>query len=189
VFDWLFEGMLPVYLTLATVGVLFLGLWWRDRKKHWLIAFASVVVLIGLYFLLDRLVETPREQIRNSLQAMERGVKERNSAAIFAHVSEQFDWEGLDKQQFAELVERVFRNKLVDEVTIIRPAFDPWPPQKGQPARVVFDVTPKGGPGDNFPARCEAEFVRDSDGKWRLKTFKAFNRISNEPLPVRNLIP
>jgi hypothetical protein len=179
VFDWLFEGRLTVYLLLATAGVLFAGLWWRDREPNWLMGAGAALLLIVVYFLLDRLVETGREQIPNNLQAMARGVKERRADDVLAHVSERFELEGLDKKAFAEAVREALKQRVVDDLYLTAIEFEKWPPDEGQPARVSFNTTAKnvrayGGQGDAL-VRCEAEFVRDPDGRWRMKGLKVFS--------------
>jgi hypothetical protein len=193
VFYWLFEGELAVYLALATVGVLFLGLWWGDRKKHWLLACAGVGVLIGLYFLLDMLVETSQEQIRNSLRAMARAIKEQKPDDFLAHVSSELQMDGVNKQQFGAGLALVLREPLVEDLSLRAFSFTNWPPPQGQPATVVFYTkvkavrAPDGSLMDG-DVRCEAEFVREPDNKWRLKALRVFQQLDNMPISLRGYL-
>ncbi len=172
-FDWLFEGQPAVYALLATFGVLFAGLWWRDRKRHWLIGVGIVLVLIGAYFLLDRLVETGREQIERKLPAIARAVTERKPEGVLAHVSDQFSWEGLDKKAFGERLPGWLNQ--INGLKVWDVGLPDGRPQKGKVARVIFYAKPEEGRMSNEAfVRCEAELVCDPDGQWRLKGFKVF---------------
>ena len=69
-FDWLFEGWLEIYILLAVLAFARILAVWPFRRKVWLITLFSVIALIGVYWLLDRLVETDREQIERKLTAL-----------------------------------------------------------------------------------------------------------------------
>src|SRR4051812_29579654 len=99
-FDWLFEGRLTVYLALAVVALILLGLYWRDRRRWFLFGIGIVGVFVLTYLLLDRLVETNREQITRKLQEMAAGVKARSAERIFRHISDRFTFQGMNKATF-----------------------------------------------------------------------------------------
>jgi hypothetical protein len=194
VLDWLFEGRLTVYLILVGVGSIALALWARsgfvlvreaaDRRKGgknkpaWPVLIYGVIgVLALLYFLMDRLVETPGEQIARKLQDMARAVKARNVDAIFEHVSDQFHAEGMDKEQFRGYANRAIEKGWIDELFIDDLSFP------GGPGEVNFRARPRSG---RLPERIflmvRSQFVLDPDGQWRLKSFQAF--FGNDPLPL-----
>jgi hypothetical protein len=206
VFDWLFEGRLSVYLVLAAVGVVVAALWARsgfvvvsdqntrgargsEPSKRRLtppaIALGVLLVLALGYFLLDRLVETRNEQIERKLQEMARAVKKGDVDRIFSHISEQFLFRGLDKARFRRFVEGVRNNGDVDEMAVWDIKFP------DNSAKVEFRAKPTGNrlPAGGFQVIVHAEFVRDSDGQWRLKGFEVFNPIveSKTPLPIPQL--
>ena len=62
----------------------------------WLFAAVAIALLAPLYLLLDRLVETRREQITRKLEAMAAAVKPKDAGTIFQHISESFRWGGLN---------------------------------------------------------------------------------------------
>jgi hypothetical protein len=193
-FDWLFEGRLAVYVLLGAGAFGWLLLWTRDRKLVWLLGAGAFVGLVGLYFLLDRVVETDREQVTRKLGEMKAAVKARESNRIFAHISDRFRLGGLDKAGFRALVERALSQGLIHELEIwdITDPPDGWP-RDGRPARVSFMAKPKGGPvfirDEHF--RVEADFVRDPDGQWRLQGFRLFNPLvdTDKPLPIPEVPP
>jgi hypothetical protein len=196
VLDWLFEGRPAVYVSLAAVGFVMLVAWVQNRKRLWLIGVGTVVVLAGLYYLLDRAVETDREQVERKVEEMAAAVRPRNVEAILRNVSDRFNRGGRDKASFRQWVSAHIG--LVEEVKVWdfgRPDdFLGTVPLPGEatPAetiRVTFLAKASGGMAMGGPANpCEARFIRDPDGQWRMLDFQVFNPvITNQPEAIPGL--
>ncbi len=197
-FDWLFEGRTTVYVSLAAVGIFLLLAWQQTRKRLWLIGVGAVAVLAGLYFLLDRTVETDREQVERKVREMAAAVRTRNTDAIFTHISDRFNRNGRDKAQFRQMVDGVLRGRQVEEVEVWDFAFPedfrgtvtlPGDAAPSETIRVFFHAKAKGGMAPGGPGNpCEGRFVRDPDGQWRLLDFQVFNPvITNQPEQIPGL--
>jgi hypothetical protein len=183
VFDWLFEGRLSVYVFLAILAGLLLYLWWIRRKRWFLYASVGAAALAGVYLLLDRAVETDREQIQRKLTEMAAAVRDRAPDRLFAHISESFRLETLNRAGFREFVNRADRERWVTELRVWDFEF---PADFKETGRVAFQAKPTGpmiGEGQFF--RVEAVFRRDPDGQWRLQTFQLFDPLSDTNQPVR----
>jgi ketosteroid isomerase-like protein len=194
VFDWLFEGRMAVYVSLAAVAIVLLAAWRLNRRGRWLIGVGAVAVLAGLYFLLDRLVETDREQVVRKVQEMAAGVRTRNADAIFTHISERFNRGGVDRAQFRAAVDGILRSRVVDEVEVWDFQFPddfrrevrvPGQTAPGEAILVSFTAKAKGGVAVGEFGRCDATFVRDPDGQWRLFSFQVFNPAVDANQPVQ----
>jgi hypothetical protein len=184
-FDALFEYRVTIYLILAVAAVILIALWFRDRRRGWLYGLGVVALLAGVFFLLDLSVETPTKQIKRKLQLMAQGVRKKDTKAIFDHVSDEFNWEQLNKAQFKEVVDRLVQNGMVNDLVIWDEKF---PDADGS---VVFMAKPK-APGllkDEAMFRVRAKFVRDPDKQWRLKSFTVHNPINDEQFDVRRVLP
>lgn len=181
-FDWLYEGRLTVYLVLAVVGLILLGLWVRDRRRGWLIAAGVVGLLVGAYALLDYLVETRREQIERKVHLMAAAVKKKDVNAIFQHISDRFQLGGLDKAAFRGYVEQAARGGAVTDLKVW--GFE-FPDATGN---VHFFAKPESerylGGGEFFLVR--ARFQQEAGNQWRLTTFNVFKPIfdAKDPLPL-----
>src|SRR5581483_3497638 len=90
VFDWLFEGQVTVYIFLVAVLIGLFFLYWQWRRRVWLYAMLGVLVLIGLYALLDRLVETDAEQVERQVKEMAAEMQAHNLDAVMRHLSDDF---------------------------------------------------------------------------------------------------
>jgi hypothetical protein len=186
VFDWLFEGRVSVYILLATAAaaLLYTGLQWRKRSL--LVAGGIVAALISVYFLLDRLVETGREQARRKLHEIAEAVKARDADRILGHVSERFSSQGRDHAALRGYVEARLRDRLIDELVIWDITFPDSPAAAADgELRVAFRARPHGARlGTTPPFLVEATFCRDADGEWRITAFLVFNPIVDSHTPL-----
>lgn len=188
-FDWLFEGRPVVYSLLGAVAFAFLLAWWRTRKRGFLIAVGALVALAGLYFLLGKLVDTPRGQIERKVNEMAAAVRARDTEGIFKHVAADFRFRGQDRATFHKYVEGALQRQLIDELEV----WDfRWPEGGDDHTRAVeFYAKPKGGlmTGSEAFYLVKATFVREADGQWRLKSFDVYNPAvdTNRPIDLPGL--
>jgi hypothetical protein len=173
VFDWLFEGRLEVYVLLATVLIGLLYGYWQWRRNGWLYAAAGAAALVGLYALLDRLVETERETIEAQVAEMAAELRGHHHDAFFSHFSDDFlSPAGHDKATFRHDVE--WR---MDSITEVKYWGMNWEsrPERGKDfdgLRFSFKVV---GAGGDFPADCRPVFEYDQAAKrWRVKKLKLY---------------
>jgi hypothetical protein len=193
VFDWLFEGRTSVYLVLIVLGGVVVLQWARvgfpivqetrtrpPRRRLALLPILLVLIalLAGAYNLLDRLVETRREQITRKLQEMAAAVKARNVDHIFAHVSEQFNVQGMNRAAFRGYVETAIENRWADELVLWG---DQFPDDSGG---VNFFAKPKGPRLQDTAFGVRGRFVLDSDGQWRLQGFEVFLGLGGDALSL-----
>jgi hypothetical protein len=187
VFDWLFEGRSEIYWLLGLIAVVLLLVWWRTRKRNFLLAAAAVASLAGVYYVLDRLVETPREQIVRSLHEMADAVKARNAEAIFKHIAKDFKFRSQDRTGFRAYVERALTVGAVDDLVIYDESWPDGGDDKVRPVR--FYAKPKSSMlGDQPAYPVEAKFVREADGQWRMREFEIYNPVAGKnPMDIPSL--
>jgi hypothetical protein len=177
VLDWLYEGRLSVYLFLAAIAVALVFFWWQRRKRYFLFGAGLFLVLMGVYYLLDRAVETDREQIVRKLETMAAAVKAKDASAIFQHVSDDFRSPGgKNKKDFQAFAESTIKSRTVTEVKVWGFRFDGDPSRERKTCIVNFQVKVTGNFGNvgelGYP--CEATFDFDARHGWRLKGFRLF---------------
>jgi hypothetical protein len=188
-FDWLFEGHLAVYVTLAAAALVLLAAWWNTRRGLWVVGLALVLLAAGAYWLLDRLVVTDHEHVEQAVLSMADGVRAHSTDAVMRHVSERFRLGGMNSSGFRELVNRALQEGWVEEITVKDFEFLPASStgagaRSSDVIRVSFRGAAWGGRADSRPFRCEADFVRDPDGQWRLASFQVFDPLSDSSHPA-----
>jgi ketosteroid isomerase-like protein len=193
VYDWLFEGHTAVYIVLGSVAFVCLLCWKQVPRRAYLIGFGVAAALMLVYFLLDRLVETDREQIQRKIEVMAGAVRRQDVGAIIAHISEDFRVGGVNREGFRQYAESRIRSHWVDEIIVwdfqFPDDFKARAPVAGRDtevAQVSFLVRAVGSFG-NAVERCQADFVRDRDGQWRLLDFQLRNPVDNSPVAVPGL--
>jgi ketosteroid isomerase-like protein len=193
--SWLLDDPTTVLFVLALLALALGVLWWVRRgddygkkKLSWikalkarrltlnqccamgltLIGFLAAVILL-LYFFVD----TPNKRIERAIREMARGVREQNVDRVFAHVSDRFTLMGQGKESYRGVVARYFQNGTITDISA-------WDLEEARltedkrEATIQFKVKPKGTMTSGVGYRCEARFVRDPDGQWRLQTFRVF---------------
>jgi ketosteroid isomerase-like protein len=176
---WLVEGDLTLYAILAAVGLVCVAVWWRTRQRKYAVVAAGAAAAILALSMLDRLIESDREQMIRKVQEIAEGVRARDFQNIFRHVSDDFRRGAFDKPQFRDFAQDVSRRRNVTE-------FQAWGFVPGDVSRhkrrgnleFLFKIRGNWSAGNEyFLARTVWQL--DSDGEWRLQTFDVFNPYSD----------
>jgi hypothetical protein len=189
--SWLLDNFALLIMLLSIAALALAWAWWRTRRRRYGLAATSAVGLMGLVCLLVYLLpllfgETDSQQIERKIREMAGAVKTRNLDRIFSHISERFLFGSLDKATFRRKAEEVMNTRDVEEVVV-------WDFERGEISReqrtgkVRFMVKARGNwRGSEAGYRCDADFVLDPDGQWRMRGFQIFNpfRESDQPLPI-----
>lgn len=170
-FDWLFEGRTSVYAVLAALAVFLLLIWWQTRKRWLVVAVVFVAALVGFYDLLDRIVETDREQIVRKLKEMAAAVSAHNLDAAFVHISDQFrSAGGKSKSDLRNTAQTYLNQRFVERVQIWDILIDGRPSREQGEIRVFFSA--KAQNGQEFLTDCDAVFDFHPEHGWRLRSFR-----------------
>jgi hypothetical protein len=184
VFDWVFEGRPFVFVVCAALGVFLLLVWWQIRKFLFLLAVALVVAAIGLYALLDRVVETDREQLVRKVNELAAAVNARNVDALFENVSDNFrSARGEDKQRFRETVANYIQGGMVGNVRVWDIVCEGTPSRNHSPAHVVFSA--KAESGRELLADCDTTFEYDAQHGWRLRSLRLLKPQTTEEWSIQ----
>ena len=157
-----------LYTILAAITLVLGIIALRRQKRSDLINFAIPAVALIALFIIDRMVESPREQIVKNIEEMETATQTKKLDDVFKHVSDKFEYKSLDKKGLrdkAAMAESVpnWQGIKVPDDSIKRDGFV----QKGDTAEQKFDVMPLGFPGNEYRYECIATF-KNEGGQWRL---------------------
>jgi hypothetical protein len=184
--EWLVEGNPTLYFLLACVLVISGALWWRTRKRQYAVAAGVAGFLIVGVFLIDRAVESDREQLIRIVNEVADAVTDGDIDRAFQHVSKSFSRAGMDKESFRHFARDRRGHGFVTAVRM----WDVTPTEvlrEQRQAVVEFPFKVRGSFGETPPNYfAKVTFVLDADGRWRVQTFDIFNSLteSRSPVPI-----
>jgi hypothetical protein len=182
--DWLFEGRTSVYVVLAALAVFLLLVWWQTRKRWCLAAVVVTAGLVGLYALLDKMVETDFEQLVRKVNEMAAAMNAHDVDALFRNISDNFrSPQGKDKQQLRDALSNYLNMKMVENVRVWDIVVVDTPSRDHPPAQVFFRA--KAESGRDLLADCEATFDFDAQQGWRLKGLRLLKPQTTEEWPIQ----
>lgn len=169
--DWLYEGQLKIYLVLGTAAVLSLVFWWQNQgQRFWLAVAGSALVMLGLYYGLDRLVQTDQETLASTVEIMTDSVEKRNLDAAFQHIADNFiSPGGRSRDEFRQLAEQEIRSGRVHGVKIWDIRFPEGVSRTGS-TRVtfLFKLRADLGGREELFFLCDAQFRFHPQRGWQL---------------------
>ncbi len=182
--DWLFEGNLFVYIVLLLLEGLALLLWYQRRSRQDLLAAGIVVGLLALYFLLDRLVETDREQMERKMNEIVAGLNKRDMEPVMRHISEKFKFRDYNRDAMRKKVQDAIADHNIRNIRIWDLEVKEASRDK-KTAKVNFFVKADSDWGTPEPSLlCRTVWVLDPDGQWRLQTFDLYNPVVDTDVPL-----
>lgn len=180
---WLVDNANLVYLLLAVVALVLAVLFWQNRRGKHLVALGGIVLLIGLLWLLSRLVITDRKQLELNLFAMADATLHHEPHKLRSYLAKDFSYGGLNRTEAAERVVNRAMDANVNDYHIWDYTVDELSRRDGK-AKVSFRLRVN-APGDQiFMAIMRATFVLEAN-QWSLQRIDAFNAFANTDQPIQ----
>ena len=164
-----------LYVILGILVVIFGSVALRRQRRTDVYNLLIPGALLIALFVIDRMVESPREVSVRKIQEMGTASRAKKYDDLFRHVSDSFKYRSLDKtglRERARAAESVGFGGIA-EYDLARSGF------KEVDANTVeqgFRVKHTGQPEVHF--YVVATFKKDPDGEWRLSTFKLFDPVN-----------
>jgi hypothetical protein len=181
---WLVEGSPTLYFLFACAGVVCAASWWRTRKRKYAVGVGVAGLLILGVWLLDRAIESEREQIVRKVYEVADAITAGDIDGAFRHVSEHFERSGWDRARFHEFARNTRQN---GNVTAVR-VWDVMATESSRENRrgvVEFPFKVRGRWGETPPSYfARVVFMLDNDGEWRVQTFDVYNTLTESATPV-----
>jgi hypothetical protein len=165
----------PIYI--ALIGILaavLVGIVWTSTgRKEWLFALGAVIVLTAGMLVVERLVVTDREAIRQTLADIARDVKSNSTAKVVAHIAPA-NSELIQRAQ-SEMPNYQFTDCRVTKVHSI----DVDAKAEPRTAKVEFNVVASGTfrqgnlelADSSVPRWVRLQLVRDKNGSWKVEDY------------------
>jgi hypothetical protein len=165
------------YLVLIAFFVIALVLAGKNQDRRSFQTLGIATVAIAAVFLIDRFVESPREQAVRKIEEISAAINERSAERMLANVSDSFDYKGRKKADLAQAVELAERHGVrtatwdFNRDRVVAESND---------IEIAFEGKAEGPRGEPFMKHFRARFVKDPDGQYRLQTFRVFDYVQKE---------
>jgi hypothetical protein len=176
----------PLIVILALLALALFVAYWNSRKTKYLAGVVALMVLIAGAWLIAHFLPTDRKAIEAVIDDMAAGVRTKNSDQVFRHFAKDFRFRSMNKKEFESRAEPVIRSGPVRDILILD--YDKVEiSRSAKKADLVFRFRPDiSGEDRQMPYQCEAVFVLEDDGQWRMQTFEVYFLIGNRqqvPIP------
>jgi hypothetical protein len=188
--SWIIDNSTSVYTFLGVVSLILLFLWWRSRDRRYLYGIGGAAAIALLVALLGSFIATDFGNINGVIKEMGAAVQRKDTEGIFRHISDDFHVRSMSRAQFKAFVQQVVRNGEVTEIRTwneqLLNVSRQGPTQGTATMRFSVKVLGPGG-NDSLFGDCEATFILDKEGRWKLKGFEVFKPGSTEQFPIPGL--
>jgi hypothetical protein len=175
-----------MYIVFGAMVVILGALALRRQKKSDVITFVVAAVLLLALYLIDRAVESPREQAVRKLKEIESASQARNYDDAFKHVSDSFQYRSWDKKGLREKA-RMGEQYFPEGISIFDVKRSDFKEMVDGSIEQEFAVQPKGNP--QFRYQCVGVFKKESDGEWRLTTVRFYPVVTSGGGPREEVTP
>lgn len=168
----LLEEPLPIVMIGLLIVAILGGVWIRSGRNWLIYALVAVIVLMAVMLLLERWVDTYREQVDATLRQCAAAVENNDMEAVLGHV--QADAGEIRLQARNELPRYRFKKVVIARNLEIAVDSQHDPPQAVAEFNVILDVTLRRGMADMKGAVrfVEVTFQLDDDGQWRVIRYR-----------------
>ena len=171
--SWLFEQPLVIVLLGVAVTLALGGLWSATGRKEPLYAAGGALVLLIAGLVIERLVVTDREAIRQTLADIARDVKSNDHRALAAHIHSSAP--ELKKRAQAEMPNYKFDDCRVTRVHLVDVDASAEPRSAIAEFNVVVSGTFRQSELEvtgTYPRWVKLHFVRDKDDRWKVIAYE-----------------
>lgn len=182
--DFLFDSRTTIWIILALAAVITGVVWKQNRSRGAVIALGTIGALALLYLALGFLITTDEEHIENTLQSMVTKFNENNLDEAFNNFSPQFQYAGLNREDWKQRAKDVksrygVSNMRIWDIDVVINENDITQ------AKVTFKVKVDVNVSNAAPFfRCESVFRKEVDNQWRLTTFQLFWPQKEQPFQI-----
>ena len=180
--SWLIDNATGIYLLLLVIAAGFVVAWRFNQRVKCLFIAVGVLVLLGLFWVLTLFITTDAKQLEGSVNAMARAVEAGKVDDLFKHVSKDFDYHTMTRDELYRLARKAIEGNKVNNISVKQfKVLDGS--RSSKKARTSFVIS--GSAADfSFFYRVEADFVLEGE-QWKLKTMRFYNPAVNHDQEIR----
>ena len=179
-----------LWILLLIFALVAVGLWLRSRSRTTgLIALVAVAALVGV-FLLDRFVESPREEATRRMRAIIAAFNARKFDDGFAHLADDFDFRGLKAAEFRKSdAWRLLQS--APNVTLAAGGLSEGDSEYPDGNTVIIGFTGWATvDGKDIPAvYARATYKKQAAGEWKMRTMELYESVISKNNGPKATVP
>lgn len=178
-----------LWIALVVFALVAVGLWARSHSRlAGLVAVVAVAVLVGV-FLLDRFVESPREEATRRMRAMIAAFNEKKIDAAFTHLADDFDFRGLKAAEFRK--QEAWNLLQSYNVVLAAGGLGEGDSEYPEANTVVIGFTGWATvDGKDIPAvYVRATFKKTTAGEWKMRTMELYESVISKSNGPKATVP
>jgi hypothetical protein len=177
-----------IYLVLLAAVIVSALVWLNRREKRSLYAFFGVLAVTALVVLLDRLIESQREEAVRRVQAMMTAADRRDHESFASHLADTVKYQG-EQGEITFTRDQLRRHSfwtLLGQFNVHVAAWDfsrddvRWPDANSVEIGFLAKGELRGDGGKQFPFYFRATFARQADGQMKLARLASFDPLNRE---------
>jgi hypothetical protein len=169
--DVLSDPPLVIYIVLFVAVVILGSIAMRRQKRADVINFGIAAVLLGVLFLIDTLVESPREMVEKELKETNELARARKYEQAAAILSPKFKWNDLNHDAVVALLKAAEGRG--EGAGVLSQGRGTYKKVDSTTVEQGFEIFPTAAPVGKYRYHCVGTF-KPEDGKWRMVSAKVF---------------
>ena len=182
--NWLVENAVTLSIVLGLLAAGLVGYARLNQQVKYLVYAFIVLALLAVFWMLITLIPSDRRQLEDNVHAMKDAVVNGRPDDLMKHISKDFRYKSLTRDQLAERAQQLVRENQIRDVRITKFAVDELS-RANKSAKARFRVTvwakETGEPVGMFVV--QADFVLEGED-WKLKTVRFYNPMVNQDQEV-----
>jgi hypothetical protein len=174
--SWLVDNAKTLYVLLGLLAVAMVMVWRSNRQNRYLAYAAGALALMGIVYVLTLFYISDNKQLEMNVNAMADAVVAGKVDDLFKHVSKDFKWKGIGRDELYKSTQVAVKDHQVTQVNISSFRVEEVSRSKAF-AKTSFLVTATAG--NQIMFRTEADFVLEGE-QWKLKTMRFFRPIGGQ---------
>lgn len=171
-----------LYALVAVMVAVLGAVYAKTRKRGDLIRLVIGVAALAALFIIDRLVESPREEATRKVGELVAATKAKKADDLAKNLSDSFSWNNMNKEQFIAWAKDVMARSEFNGIDVDGLGRHDFEPVDDKKVKIGFDVWPAGYGLPEWRPYCKATFVKDPDGQFRMQTFELTKK-RGDPTP------
>jgi hypothetical protein len=177
--SWLTDNATTLYILLGLMAAALLMIWRSNRQNKYLGGAVGALLLMGLIWVLSRFHISDSKQLEMTVQAMANAVAAGKVDDLFKHISNDFQYKGMTRDEVYEKSQTAIRFHKVKEVHIANFIVEELSRTK-KTAKTRFRVSAQVAELDRpYVFVTQADFVLEAE-QWKLKTMRFYNPLVDQ---------